>query len=115
MIAQLLRQRLQGPNALAAPYTFDIRGGGGFWGIEFDFTEAAHMDFKGHPFAMRVQTRAFENGLVIMSFTGGSDLEGTRGDHCLLSPAYNVTKEEIEKIAALFIQSVEEVLREVSA
>jgi len=114
-LRQLLRQGLQGPNTLAAPFTFDIRGGGGFWGIEFDFTEADHMGFKGHQFARHVQARAFENGLVIMAFTGGANLEGTRGDHFLLSPAYNVTKEEIEKIAALFIQSVEDVLRQVSA
>ena len=110
-----MRQGLQGPNTLAAPFTFDIRGGGGFWGIEFDFTEADHIDFKGRPFAMRVQARALENGLVIMSFTGGATLEGTRGNHCILSPAYNVTKEEVERIAALFIQSVEDVLRQVSA
>jgi E3 ubiquitin-protein ligase TRIP12 len=44
--------------------------------------------------------------------TGGSNLEGTKGDHIILAPAYNVTTEQIEKIAAVVIESVEEILRE---
>jgi adenosylmethionine-8-amino-7-oxononanoate aminotransferase len=28
---KLLRERLLGPNSIAKPYVFDIRGGGGFW------------------------------------------------------------------------------------
>lgn len=113
--AQLLCEGLQGPNAIAAPFTFDIRGGGLLWGIEFDFASANHVDFKGNAFAMRVYARALQNGLIIMSFTGGANIEGTKGDHCMLTPAYNVTKAEIETIAAIFIRSVEEALREVSA
>ncbi|KAJ3996321.1 hypothetical protein F5050DRAFT_1571693 [Lentinula boryana] len=110
---QLLHERLRGPNALAAPYVFDIRGGGLFWGIEFDFEspEAARVEMKGQKFAMTVQARALENGLIIMAFTGGSNLEGTKGDHTLLAPAYNVTKAEIEKIVDVFVDTVEEPIR----
>lgn len=95
---------------------FDIRGGGGFWGIEFDFTcpEATKLDFKGKKFGILVQARCLENGLVIMGFTGGANLAGTEGNHCILAPAYNVTREEIEKIADIFARSVEEVLSEAS-
>lgn len=112
-LESLLRERLESPNALAAPFTFDIRGGGLWYGIEFDFTspEATRLKFK-QPFAMAVQTRCFDHGLMIMGFTGGSNVEGTEGDHCLLSPAYNVTKEQVEKIVDIFVQSVEEVLKE---
>ncbi|KAG6821487.1 hypothetical protein H0H93_010211 [Arthromyces matolae] len=110
-LKNLLETGLRGPNAVAAPYTFDIRGGGGFWGIEFDFTNAANLDFGNVAFAFRVQARALENGLVIIGMTGGSNLEGTKGDHIILAPAYIVTKEEIEKIAAVFVQSVEEARR----
>ncbi|GLB41852.1 putative class-III pyridoxal-phosphate-dependent aminotransferase family protein [Lyophyllum shimeji] len=113
-LESLLQKGLRGPNALAAPYTFDIRGGGGFWAVEFDFSDAANLDFKGIAFAMRVQAHALEHSLVVMGMTGGSNLEGTKGDHIILAPAYTVTKEEIEKIAAMFVQSVEEVLRECS-
>ncbi|KAG6906252.1 hypothetical protein DXG01_014970 [Tephrocybe rancida] len=111
-LESLLETGLRGPNALAAPYTFDIRGGGGFWGIEFDFTNATNLDFGKEPFAMRVQARAMKHSLVVMAMTGGSNIEGTKGNHLMLSPAYIVTKQEIEKIAALLIQSIEEVLQE---
>jgi 4-aminobutyrate aminotransferase-like enzyme len=92
-LSSLLRSRLQSPNAIAAPYTFDIRGGGYvivldihlyandvhhslFWGIEFDFTssEAAQLDFRGKSFAMLVQERCFDNGLVILGMTGGANV-----------------------------------------
>ncbi|KAG5647508.1 hypothetical protein DXG03_009445 [Asterophora parasitica] len=112
-LESLLEKGLRGPNAIAAPYTFDIRGGGGFWGIEFDFTQAPSLDFKGTPFGLRVQARALELGLIIMGMTGGANVEGSQGDHILLAPAYNVRKEEVEKIAGIFVQSVEDVLREV--
>ena len=66
--------------------------------------------YEGKTFAMDVQARALENGLVIMGFTGGSNLEGTKGNHNMLSPAYNVTKQEVETIVDIFAKSVEEVL-----
>ena len=113
-LESLLQAGLKGSNALASPYTFDIRGGGGFWGIEFDFSNASNLDFGKEAFAFRVQARALELGLVIMGMTGGSNLEGTKGNHIILAPAYIITKEQVEKIAAVFVQSVEEVLKEVA-
>lgn len=108
----MLNEGLRGPNALAAPFTFDIRGGGGFWAVEFDFSDASGLNFGGNNFAMLVQHRALDNGVSVMGMTGGSNLEGTKGDHIILAPAFNVTREQIEKISAVFVQSVEEILRE---
>ncbi|KDQ61364.1 hypothetical protein JAAARDRAFT_45053 [Jaapia argillacea MUCL 33604] len=112
-LSSLLRARLQSPNSLAAPFTFDIRGGGGFWGIEFDFTgpQAASVDFKGKSFAMLVQAKCLDKGLVAMGLTGGADVSGSKGDHMILAPAYNVTKEQVGTIADLFVESVEDVLK----
>lgn len=62
---------------MAAPYTFDIRGGGLFWGIEFDFPPEIEPAFK--TFAMLVQARALKLDLIIMGFTGGANLEGNKG------------------------------------
>ncbi|KAJ7030466.1 pyridoxal phosphate-dependent transferase [Mycena alexandri] len=111
-LEKLLTARLQGPNSPSAPFTFDIRGGGGFWGIEFDFDcpEAASLDFKGQKFAMLVQAHALEHGLVIMAMTGIANLEGTKGDVILLAPAYNITAEQTEKIVEMFGNSVDAVL-----
>jgi len=113
-LSQLLHERLRGPNAFASPYVFDIRGGGLFWGIEFDFEspDAAKVDLKGQKFAMLAQARLLQKGLVVMGFVGGANVEGTKGDHLMLSPAYNVTKSEIEKIVDVFVDAVEEVIKE---
>ncbi|KAG1728087.1 hypothetical protein EDB19DRAFT_1897431 [Suillus lakei] len=99
----LLKDRLQSPNALAAPYTFDVRGGGAFFGIEFDFSslEARRVDMKDQRFAMVVQEYCLKNGLVAMGM----------GDHLMLGPAYNATTEEIEKIVDIFVKSIEEPIR----
>lgn len=112
-LAHLLRERLQSPGAVSAPFIFDIRGGGGFWGVEFDFTspEAAKLHFKGK-FAMLLQQHCLVNGLIIMGFTGGANLMGTDGNHCIIAPAYNVTCEEVNKIIDIFTRSVEEVLKD---
>jgi E3 ubiquitin-protein ligase TRIP12 len=114
-LAKLLRDRLLSSSSMAAPFTFDVRGGGTFWCVEFDFSrpEAARaVDFKGERFARLVQARSLQNGLVIMGMIGDSYLEETVGDLCLLAPAYNVTKHEVEVLVDIFVQSVEEVLSE---
>ncbi|KAH9951154.1 PLP-dependent transferase [Amylocystis lapponica] len=113
-LESLLRERLESPNAPAAPFVFDIRGGGAWWAVEFDFTspEAARLDFKGEQFAMAVQARCLEKGLIIMGMTGGANLQGNAGDHLMLSPAYNVTKEQVEKIVEIFVRAIEEILQE---
>ena len=113
-LSSLLKERLWGPNAFAAPYTFDIRGAGCWWGIEFDFSspDAAKVDLRGQSFAIAVQQRALDHDLIIMGMSGTSSLDGTRGDAILLSPAYNVTKEQVERIVDVFVQTVEEVIRE---
>ncbi|KAI0306092.1 hypothetical protein B0F90DRAFT_1808594 [Multifurca ochricompacta] len=113
-LAQLLRERLQSPDSLAKPFTFDVRGGGSFWAIEFDLTspEGKRLDLKGQRFAMVVQARCLERGLIVMGMTGGANIEGTQGDHIMFSPAYNITREEVERVVEIFVGCVEEVLRE---
>lgn len=97
---------------MAAPIVFDIRGGGLWYGVEFEFEGAdkPQYDFKGGQFAMMLQALVLEKGLVIMGFTGGANYEGTKGNHILLSPAYNVTKEEIDKILDILVAGVDELL-----
>lgn len=113
-LSSLLRERLLAPNSLAAPYTFDIRGAGCWWGIEFDFSDpaASKVELKGTSFATAVQQRALENGLIVMGMSGTASVDGTKGDAILLSPAYNITKEQVEKIVDVFVKTVEEVIRE---
>ncbi|THH00618.1 hypothetical protein EW026_g1950 [Hermanssonia centrifuga] len=113
-LSSLLHARLLSPNCIAAPYIFDIRGAGCWWGIEFDFESpsAPKVDFKGKSFAVLVQQRALDKDLIIMGMTGTAALDGSKGDAILLSPAYNITKEQIDRIVDGFLETVEEVLRE---
>ena len=113
-LAQLLRERLLSPDALARPFALDIRGGGSLWIVEFDFTgpEGERVDFKGQLFARLVQARCFEKGLVVSASRSGSDAKGVEGDEIIFAPAYNITRKEVEKVADIFVESVEEILRE---
>lgn len=113
-LSSLLRQRLQSPNSIAAPYIFDIRGSGCWWGIEFDFEGPGtrKLDLKGTALATTLQQRAMEKGLIIMGMSGTASLDGSKGDCVLLSPAYNISKEQVEAIVDIFVATVEEVLAE---
>jgi hypothetical protein len=61
--------------------------------------------------SLLVQARALKNGIVIMGFSRAQGLnrEGTKAeDHIALAPAFNVTKDDIEMMIDILIQSVEE-------
>lgn len=111
-IEKLLRSKFEGPNAIGSPYVFDIRGGGMFWAVEFDFSgpEADSLDFGKDQFAMIVQARALEKDVIVMGMTGGANLQGTEGNHIIIAPAYNVTPEQLENIVDIFGDTVAEVL-----
>ena len=111
LLGSLLRSRLLGSGAVAAPYVFDIRGKGGFWAVEFDITGKNALELGGKRFGPLVEDRCFKNGMMIMGMSGGANYEGTLGDHCMFAPAYNVTAEEITRIVDIFVQSVEEVIK----
>jgi adenosylmethionine-8-amino-7-oxononanoate aminotransferase len=110
-LEKLLQEKLTGPNAISAPYIFDIRGAGCFWGIEFQIPEDDEKRwFARNRMGGRVQAAAMRNGLVIMGMSGGID--GKKGDFVILAPAYNTTDAEIDEIAARLVKSVEQVLLE---
>jgi adenosylmethionine-8-amino-7-oxononanoate aminotransferase len=111
-LSSLLRRRLAFPSP-AAPFVFDIRGGGLFWGIEFASYEGKFKPTQpGERLAIRIQSRCLENGLIIMGFSGGADVEGLSGEHIVLAPALTSTPEEIEAIAEITVRSVESVIAE---
>jgi E3 ubiquitin-protein ligase TRIP12 len=109
-LAELLGERLQRPGALAQPFVFDVRGGGSFWAVEFDFSGAEGK--RVEQFAMVVQERCLEKGLIVMGMTGGANIKGTEGDHIIFAPAYNTSRKEVERVVDMFVESLEGVLRE---
>lgn len=112
-LGQLLRERLLSPNSPARPFTFDVRGGGSFWAVEFDFagSEGKRVKFDTAQFAMLVQARCLENGMIVIGMPAGANLEATEGGHIIFAPGYNITAGEVEKVVDVFVASVEGVLR----
>lgn len=108
-LSSTLRTRLFSPSSTspAKPFVFDIRGAGLFWAIEFDLPPTVEKVLGRLRFAIRVQMRAFKKGVLILG-VGRPDREGLEGEHILLAPAYNVTEGEIEEIARLVVDAVEE-------
>jgi adenosylmethionine-8-amino-7-oxononanoate aminotransferase len=114
-LAQLLRERLMSPGALARLFTLDIRGGGSFWIVEFGFTrpEGERIALKEQLFAGRIKARSLEKGLVVCTSKSGGNAQGiVEEDEIIFAPAYNITREEVEKVVDIFVESVEDVLRE---
>ncbi|KAL5640275.1 hypothetical protein ACGC1H_007521 [Rhizoctonia solani] len=122
-LEQLLKDTLRGPNARSAPYISDIRGGGLFWGVEFDVPDtelprinAAYRRSSGsgqglsnnRRFGVLLQDMTMDKGLVAIAMTGSVD--GKRGDHLILAPPYNVTSEELKLVVDRVVESVEGLL-----
>ncbi|KAG8870372.1 hypothetical protein FRC20_011944 [Serendipita sp. 405] len=105
-----LHESLTSLDAPCAPYIYDIRGGGCFWGIELQIPDSIleGQYFKKERLAGRVQARAMENGLVLMGMSGGVD--GKKGEFLMLSPAYNITETEMDELTRRLVKSIMEVL-----
>lgn len=110
-----LRETMLAPNSPARPFVFDVRGGGCMWAVEFDFDvpkEPEAYNLEGKHFGPLVQAKCMENGMLILGMSGGANVEGTKGEHAIFAPAYNIGDEEIGEIVRLFEKSVNEVLDE---
>jgi adenosylmethionine-8-amino-7-oxononanoate aminotransferase len=109
-LERLLKEQLTGTNAISAPYIFDIRGGGCFWGIEFQIPEELEQQwFTKNRLGGLVQAEAMKNGLIIIGMSGGID--GKKGDFLILAPSYNISDDEIEEVVKRLVKSVETVLK----
>jgi adenosylmethionine-8-amino-7-oxononanoate aminotransferase len=42
----------------------------------------------------------------------GANMKGTEGDLIIFAPAYNISREEVERVVEIFVSSLEEVLVE---
>ena len=94
VLSALLVQKLG-----AHPNVGDIRGRGFFWGIELVQDKASKQPF---PAAKHVAMEIAELGITqpycVSVYPGSGTVDGTAGDHIMLSPPYNTTRDEIETI-----------------
>ncbi|KFY16840.1 hypothetical protein V492_01053 [Pseudogymnoascus sp. VKM F-4246] len=93
-LAQLLRQKIG-----SHPHVGDIRGKGLFWGVEFVRDKETKDPFpKAWNVAGRILDVALKEPFNITYYPGQGTADGVKGDHIIVSPAYTVTKEDVELI-----------------
>ena len=107
LLHSLLRETL-GPKK----YVGEIRGRGLFWGIEFVKDKETRDSFPPQVgFGPRFQQMAFELGVAV--YPGSGTVDGTKGDHAIISPPYIVTEDELRKIVGVVNEAYERLEKEV--
>ncbi|KAL2206339.1 aminotransferase [Sarocladium strictum] len=95
------------------PYVGNVRGKGLFWAVELVADKATKTPF---PPSMGIANAVHTEGLMVQGislYPGQGTMDGVNGDHVLLSPAYNSTREEIEQIALKTRLAVEKALSKI--
>ncbi len=93
------------------PNIGDIRGRGLLIGIEFVAEKETKKPFDPSlNFHAHFKRSCMQNGL--MCYTGGGTIDGRRGDHVLLAPAYIMTEPTATEIINRFNQSLVDILLE---
>jgi len=92
------------------PHVGDIRGRGLFMAVELVKDRATKTPFD-HSKKLHavIKQQAIKNGLLV--YPMGGTIDGKSGDHVLVAPPFIVSNNEIDQIAALLRQSIEESLR----
>ncbi|KAI1106850.1 aminotransferase, class III [Jackrogersella minutella] len=104
-LEKLLRDRLANH-----PNVGDVRGRGLFWGVELVRDKAAKEPFDPElQVARRVQQTALNAPYNLALYFGQGCAGGGRGDHVMIMPAYNVTREVVETIVDKFAAVVDDV------
>lgn len=81
------------------PNVGDIRGRGFFWGIEFvaDKETSAPFPAEAHV-AMEICALGLTEKYSINVYPGSGTVDGVRGDHIIISPPYNVNRDDVELV-----------------
>jgi adenosylmethionine-8-amino-7-oxononanoate aminotransferase len=91
------------------PHVGDIRGRGLFMAVELvkERTSRSPFDHNKKLHAV-IKQQAIQNGLLV--YPMGGTIDGKSGDHVLVAPPFIVNEAEIDQIAALLKQSIDESL-----
>ncbi|KAI9845891.1 MAG: hypothetical protein M1837_004426 [Sclerophora amabilis] len=97
------------------PNVGDIRGRGLFWGIEFVKDRKTKTPFDPRSgVANIIHTKAMLPEYSISLYPGSGSVDGVSGDHIIISPAYNVTAEDVDAIVAATVAVIEDVFNEMT-
>ena len=98
----------------ASPIVGDIRGIGLLLGIEFVRDKVTREPFPASAnISSRVYDAAFRRGVLTYPIQGCAD--GARGDHILIAPPYIISSKEIQLLASVLHDAINEVHHECSA
>lgn len=91
------------------PNVGNIRGRGLFWGIEFVADKGTSRPFPSEDHvAFQIAELGLSERYQIGVYPGAGSADGWQGDHIIISPAFNVTADEIRWIAATVARLVGE-------
>jgi adenosylmethionine-8-amino-7-oxononanoate aminotransferase len=95
------------------PNVGDIRGRGLFWGLEFVKDKRTKEPFDPKfGIAQKVHDTAISAPFNMTMYPGTGTAGGFAGDHIILAPSYIVTKDEIEYIAKVTADVVNQVFQD---
>ena len=81
------------------PNVGDIRGKGLFWGLEFVENKATKEPFDPKlRVAQKILDLAISPPFNMTVYPGTGSVDGVRGDHIILAPAYTITKDDVDHI-----------------
>ncbi len=96
------------------PIVGEVRGKGLLIGIEFVADKVTRATFDPSlGVTSRVVDQAFERGVLVMPGAPGL-VDGARGDHIALSPPFTVTESEVQQIAEVLTNSIEQVVADLN-
>ncbi len=90
------------------PHVGDIRGRGLFMGMEFVADRRTKEPFDPNQnMAGKLKAAAMSEGLVCYPMQG--TIDGARGDHVLLAPAYIITEAQVDELVEKLARAIERV------
>jgi adenosylmethionine-8-amino-7-oxononanoate aminotransferase len=96
------------------PYVGDVRGRGLFQAIELVADRETREPFEpGLKLHARIKKAAMARGLMV--YPMGGTIDGARGDHVLLAPAFIVSDDELDLVIERLVAAVDASLGEVDA
>ncbi|KAB8437336.1 hypothetical protein FH972_025016 [Carpinus fangiana] len=97
LLGQLMHEQLDD-----LPYVGNVRGKGLFWGVEFVRDKVSKEPFDPtEGVGIGIHELALEEPFSLSLYPGAGSVDGRRGDHIMLAPAYNVTEAEVRHIVDL--------------
>jgi len=92
LLSRRLKERLA-----SHPNVGNIRGRGLFWALEFVANKATAEPFpvEDHV-AMEICEKGLSKEYLVNVYPGSGSADGIRGDHIIISPAFNIRSDEVE-------------------